>query len=71
MPPLYISGNQYKPMNKQEYSLSVGGIMIAFALLFFLLPIIFSTIDAFIPVMLSIVSFVVSISFFLLGHSEK
>jgi hypothetical protein len=57
-------------MDKQTYSLGVGIVMIVVAFMFFMLPILFS-IDAFIPVMLAILSFLIGIAFFFMGFSEK
>ncbi|UCD02700.1 MAG: hypothetical protein JSV63_02835 [Candidatus Aenigmatarchaeota archaeon] len=57
--------------NKQMYGIAVGTVMIIASFGFFLLPIMFSNIDAFIPVMMSIASFLVGVAFFFIGLSEK
>jgi multisubunit Na+/H+ antiporter MnhG subunit len=56
---------------KQIYSISVGTLMMIASFGFFLLPLVFSNIDAFIPVMMAIISFMVGVAFFFMGLSEK
>ena len=58
-------------MNRREYSFGVGVVLVAVSFLFFLLPVLFSNIDAFIPVMLAILSLLIGIAFFFMGFSEK
>ena len=58
-------------MDKRDYSLVVGVVMVAVAFLFFMIPVVFSGIDAFIPVMLAILSLLVGIGFFFMGFAEK
>lgn len=56
-------------MNKRTYSFAVGVVMILASLAFFLLPVFFS-LDAFVPLGFSLVSFLVGIGFFFMGHGE-
>jgi hypothetical protein len=58
-------------MNKRTYSFGVGVVMVIASFLFFLLPVLFSNIDAFIPVMLAMLSLLIGIAFFFMGFSEK
>ena len=56
-------------MDKSTYSLVAGIALLLTAVTFFVLPAIIDRLDAFVPVMLSIVSLVASLSFF--GFSSR
>ncbi|MFC2142879.1 hypothetical protein ACFLQN_00600 [Candidatus Aenigmatarchaeota archaeon] len=57
-------------MDQNTYNFSVGIVMIIVALIFYASPGILNY-DAFIPIMLAIVSFIIGIAFFFMGLSEK
>ncbi|MCW4040224.1 MAG: hypothetical protein NWE83_05685 [Candidatus Bathyarchaeota archaeon] len=57
-------------MDKRTYNLVAGIIMIIVSLVFFMLPSVLN-LDAFIPIMFALVSFVIGIWFFITGWSEK
>lgn len=57
-------------MDRRSYSFAVGILLVVVSFAFFLLPA-FLSLDAFIPVVLAIVSFVLGIGFFFMGNAEK
>ena len=57
-------------MDKRKFDFAVGIVLIIVSLIFFTLPV-FINIDSFIPFMFSLVSFILSIGFFFMGHAEK
>jgi hypothetical protein len=56
-------------MDKKEYSLSVGTILIVLSVVFFGMPSLLN-LDAMIPFMFALVSFMLAIVFFFKGHEE-
>jgi ABC-type polysaccharide/polyol phosphate export permease len=57
-------------MMKRTYNFVVGVVLIFAALVFLFAPG-FLDVDAFIPFMFSLVSFILGIGFFFMGHAEK
>ena len=57
-------------MDKRTYSFAVGIVLIIASLVFFTLPS-FLNLDALIPFLFALVSFILGIGFFFMGHSEK
>jgi hypothetical protein len=57
-------------MDKRKFDFAVGIILIITSLVFFTMPA-FLDMDALIPLMFALVSFVLGIGFFFMGHSEK
>ena len=57
-------------MEKRTYSFAAGAILLVVSLAFFIIPAVLD-VDAFIPFIFSLVSFVFGIGFFFIGHSEK
>lgn len=57
-------------MDKRKFDFAVGIILIIVALVFFTIPA-FLNMDAFIPFLFALVSFILGIGFFFMGHGEK
>jgi len=57
-------------MMKRTYDFAVGVILMLVTIVFFIMPQ-FLNLDSFIPVMVSLASFVLAIFFFFMGASEK
>jgi len=57
-------------MLKRTYSFAVGFIFIIVSIIFFIMPV-FLDLDAFIPFMFSIASFILGILFFFMGYNDK
>ncbi len=57
-------------MDRRTYSFAVGIILIIASITFFAMPY-FLNMDALIPFMFALVSFIVAIGFFFMGHTEK
>jgi hypothetical protein len=57
-------------MDKRTYRFAVGIVLVIISLVFFSLPSLLN-LDALIPVMFALVSFILGIWFFFVGNSEK
>ncbi len=57
-------------MDKRTYNFAVGTILIIVSLAFFILPSLLN-LDYFIPFMFALVSFILGVSSFYMGYSEK
>ena len=57
-------------MDKRTYNFAVGIVLIIASMVFFTLPF-FLNMDAFIPFLFALVSFVLGIGFFFMGQSGK
>jgi uncharacterized membrane protein len=57
-------------VDKRTYNFAVGVFLVIVSFLFFILPG-FLNLDAFIPFMFALVSFILGIYFFFMGYSEK
>ena len=57
-------------MDKRKFDLVVGTILIIVSLAFFIMPA-FLNLDYLIPFLFALVSFVLGIGFFFMGHGEK
>ena len=57
-------------MDKRTYNFAVGIVLMAVAVIFFMLPY-FLRLDAFIPFLFALVSFILGIGFFFMGQSGK
>lgn len=57
-------------MNRRDYSFAVGIVLLVGSFAFFSLPVVIN-LDAFFPVLIAIVSFVLAIGFFFMGSAEK
>jgi hypothetical protein len=57
-------------MIKRTYNFAVGVVLILVSIAFFIMPH-FLNLDSFIPVMFSIVSFILAVSFFFMGANQK
>jgi hypothetical protein len=57
-------------MDKRKFDFATGIILIMTSLVFFMMPA-FLDMDGLIPFMFALVSFVLGIGFFFMGHGEK
>lgn len=57
-------------MDRRKFDFAAGIVLIVVSLVFFAMPA-FLNMDALIPFMLSLVSFILGIGFFFMGHNEK
>jgi ABC-type polysaccharide/polyol phosphate export permease len=57
-------------MDKRKFDFAAGIVLIIASILFFAMPA-FLNMDAFIPFLFALVSFVLGIGFFFMGHGEK
>lgn len=57
-------------MDKQKFDFAAGIVLILASLAFFVMPA-FLDMDAFIPFLFALVSFVLGVGFFFMGHGEK
>ena len=57
-------------MDRRTFDFIVGIVLIMVALVLFIMPA-FLNLDYFIPLMFALVSFVLGIGFFFMGHGEK
>ena len=57
-------------MDKRAYNFLAGTVLIFVSLVFFVLPV-FLDMDAFIPFMFALVSYILGIGFFFMGHAGK
>jgi len=57
-------------MDKQKFDFAVGVVLIIVSLAFFTMPA-FLNIDALFPFLFALVSFMLGIGFFFMGHGEK
>ena len=57
-------------MDKRTYNFAVGTILIIVSLAFFILPSLLN-LDYFIPIIFALVSFILGVSSFYMGYSEK
>jgi len=57
-------------MDKRTYNFAVGIVLIIASILFFTLPFLLK-LDAFIPFMFALVSFILGVGFFFMGQSGK
>jgi hypothetical protein len=57
-------------MDKRKFDFAVGVILIIVSLVFFKIPA-FLNLDALFPFMFALVSFILGIGFFFMGHAEK
>ncbi len=57
-------------MDKRKFDLVVGTILIIVSLALFIIPA-FLNLDYFIPFLFALISFILGIGFFFMGHNEK
>ena len=57
-------------MDRRKFDFAVGIVLIIVSILFFAMPA-FLNMDAFIPFIFALVSFILGIGFFFMGHNEK
>jgi len=57
-------------MDRRKFDFAVGIILIIVSIIFFTIPS-FLNLDALIPFLFALVSFILGIGFFFMGHAEK
>ncbi|MBN2330486.1 MAG: hypothetical protein JXC85_01615 [Candidatus Aenigmarchaeota archaeon] len=57
-------------MDRKIFDFAAGIVLILFSLALLTMPV-FLNMDAFIPLILSLVSFILGVGFFFMGHDEK